>query len=104
MEVKKITRKEKIDFIRSQDPYVSGLIGLMLSKFLNRKLCISIHADYEKRHLLDPEFGAPKILGSRKFDEYIKKITLKSSDLILPIRKSISKKLILEFSIKIKFF
>ena len=92
--VKKLCKNIKIDFIRAQDPYVSGILGLIIAKLLKCKFCISIHADYDKRHLLDPRFGAPKIFGSRFLAKQIEKLNLGSSDLLLPIRDSLKQKLI----------
>ena len=92
--VKKLCKNIKIDFVRAQDPYVSGMLGLIIAKSLKCKLCISIHADYDKRHLLDRKFGAPKICGSRFLAKQIEKLNLGSSDLLLPIRESLKQKLI----------
>ncbi|MAJ81405.1 MAG: hypothetical protein CMF41_00650 [Legionellales bacterium] len=92
--VNKLCKNMKIDFIRAQDPYVSGMLGLMIAKLLKCKFCISIHADYDKRHLLDPRFGAPKICGSRFLAKQIERLNLGSSDLLLPIRESLKQKLI----------
>ena len=39
--VKKLCKNIKIDFVRARDPYVSGMLGLIIAKSLKCKLCIS---------------------------------------------------------------
>lgn len=83
--VRKICRTQCITFIRAQDPYYSGLIGFLASRFPRIPFCISIHSDYDKMYTLDPEHGAPKVFGRRHLAKKLESFLLKRADRVLVI-------------------
>ena len=80
-----------IDIVRSSDPYWAAIIGYFATLFLKTKFVISIHADWDKRHKLDPYYGAPKIFYSRKIIKVIEYFLLNKAYKIICIRKSLFK-------------
>jgi glycosyltransferase involved in cell wall biosynthesis len=90
-----IIKDEKINIIRATDPYWMGFIGLILSRLTHLPVCVSIHSDYDKRYELDGKIGAPTILGSRKLAKKLERFVLSHSDMVMPIRKSLGEKAIL---------
>ena len=87
LKVAALIKKEKIQLIRATDPYWMGFIAWIESKLTGFPFCISIHADYDKRYILDPDYGAPKILGSRRFAKYLERFVLSRAKMVMPIRK-----------------
>lgn len=83
--IRRILQDEEITFVRAQDPYFSGLIGFLVSRYPRVPFCISIHSDYDKMFVLDPEFGAPKIFGSRDLAKKLERYLLKRADRVLAI-------------------
>ncbi len=89
-----LIRREPIAMIRAQDPYVSGVLGLVLAGIGGIPCCVSIHADYDQRHMLDPKKGAPVLFGSRRAAKLMESIVLARACMVLPIRESIGAKAI----------
>lgn len=83
--------KNNIDIVRASDPYWAAIIGYFSTLFINTKFVISIHADWDKRHDLDPCQGAPKLFFSRKLIKLIENFLLKKADKVICIRKSLFK-------------
>ena len=83
--------KNNIDLVRSSDPYWAAIIGYFSTLFLNTKFVISIHADWDHLHKLDPQYGAPKIFYSRKIIKIIECFLLNKAYKIICIRKSLFK-------------
>jgi glycosyltransferase involved in cell wall biosynthesis len=85
--IARIARQEKVEIIRANDPYFAGLIGWAASVFVpGARLCVSIHADYDKRFELDGAAGAPVIFGSRRLAKILEQFVLRRAELVLPIR------------------
>jgi glycosyltransferase involved in cell wall biosynthesis len=84
-----LARRQKITLIRSTDPYYRGLLGAILARLLHVPFCISIHADYDKRYVLDGVQGAPEVCGSRQKAKQLESLVLAQADLVLPIRESL---------------
>ena len=80
-----LVRQNHVDFIRAQDPYFCGLIGLVVSRLTGRRFCVSIHADYDRMDELDPKFGAPRIFGSRQLACWLERRVLSRADRVLAI-------------------
>lgn len=88
--VARLARRESIDIIRATDPHVVGLFGWMTSRLVpGARFCVSIHADYEKRHALDPAHGAPTIFGRRWPAARLARFVLRRASLVMPIRESL---------------
>ena len=85
-----LVRRCEIDFVRAQDPYYCGLIGLIVARLTGRKFCISIHADYDRMDELDPGRGAPRIFGSRSFAKRLERFLLARADRVLAISQYIA--------------
>lgn len=88
-ELPSFVREHKISVIRANDPYWSGLLGWWTSAVTGVPYCISIHADYDVRHRLDPIHGAPKFFGFRGPAEAIARFVFARAKLIMPIRESL---------------
>lgn len=81
----RLIRENKINVIRSTDPYYCGLLGLYYSWLFKLPFVVSIHSDYDKNYEKDPKHGSFTILGSRKLAKKLEKFILSKSDAILPI-------------------
>lgn len=79
-----VIRAEKIQVIRATDPYLMGLIAWMLGGLARIPFCVSIHIDYEKSFILNPQRGVKKIL--RKYSRWAPEFVFKRADLVMPIR------------------
>ncbi len=91
--IRYLAKHHACNFVRAQDPYFSGLLGWLATRFLPRiPFCISLHADYDKRYALDGARGAPEVLGSRKLAKCMENFLLRQADMVLPIRESIAAK------------
>jgi glycosyltransferase involved in cell wall biosynthesis len=89
--IQKLIKTEHISIIRAQDPYFSGLHGLLLEKLTGVPCCISIHADYDKRYEIDKKYGATLIFGSRKLAKMLERFVLSHAKIVMPIRESLGK-------------
>jgi len=89
IQVVRIMKKERIDFVRAFDPFSTGPLGWCLTRLIQRPFCISIHADYDKRFELATQ-ESPTFLGSRRLAQAIEVFILKRADAVLPIRDSLA--------------
>jgi len=87
---KKLVQAQNADFIRSQDPFLCGLIGYSISRLTGKPFCISVHADYEKMEQMDPGGAAPRFLGSYKLTRVLERFLLRRADLVLSVTKYIA--------------
>lgn len=85
-----LVRSEDLDFVRAQDPYYCGFVGWLVARITGRPFCVSIHADYDKMHALDPGSGAPKLFGSRGLARMVERMWLSRADLVLAISEYIA--------------
>src|SRR3546814_11434046 len=58
-----LSRHHGAGFIRAQDPYYSGFVGLIARRPAGCEVCMSTHADYARMDEMDPGSGAPPLLG-----------------------------------------
>ena len=90
--ISRLIKDENVDVVRASDPYWAALITWIALKMSARiPFIISIHADWDKRHQLDPQNGAPKLLGLRISAKMLSKFLLRRADRIFCIRKSLFK-------------
>ncbi len=82
--------RENVTAIRAWNPHISGFLGWILARTAGIPFGISLHADREKRHGLDPGRGAPTILGFRAPARALEGFLLRRADLVLPIRDSLA--------------
>jgi glycosyltransferase involved in cell wall biosynthesis len=82
---KTLVEKNKVSFIRAQDPFLCGMIGYGVSRLTRKPFCISIHADYEKMNKLDPGGAAPRLFSSYKMARRLEKFLLGRTDLVLAV-------------------
>lgn len=87
--IARIARREGITVVRATDPCLSGLVALLVARLTGKPLCVSLHADFDKRNELDPAGGAPRVMGSRRLAIAIERQVLTRADLVLPIRDSL---------------
>ncbi|MGE5406001.1 MAG: glycosyltransferase family 4 protein [Candidatus Saccharibacteria bacterium] len=85
---------EEISIVRGWDAYLSGFSALIINVLFGIPYCVSVHADFDKLHELDPINGAPKILSSRKIAKYLERQVLKNADMVMPIRQYLADKVI----------
>lgn len=85
----RLVRAENIDAVRATDPCFSGLLALAIARLARRPVCVSIHADYDKRHALAGDAGAPVLLGSRRLASAVEGLVLARADAVWPIRESL---------------
>lgn len=90
----KIAKDYKINMIRANDPYWMGVWAYISSRILSIPFCVSIHADHEKRHELDRNISMSKVFGSTYLSELLESFIYKQSNLVLPIRESLKKKIV----------
>ena len=86
----RLIKNENVDVVRASDPYWAALITWLALKISTGiPFIISIHADWDKRHELDPRNGAPKLFGLRKAAKILSKFLFRRADRIFCIRKSL---------------
>jgi glycosyltransferase involved in cell wall biosynthesis len=93
------------DIIRSSDPYLLGLFGILIAKIFKKPFTISVHADYDLGETLKGHTF--KIFGSRKLAKKLESFNFKIAKRIFPIREYLSNKIKNEyphFSNKIRVF
>lgn len=84
-----LIRRENIAIVRSNGPYLTGLIGLACSKLTNIPFCISLHTDYDLMERIGTEL-APGFLGSRKLAKKLRRFVLSHTRMVMPIRDSLA--------------
>ena len=82
-------RHHHIDIIRATDPLFAGPIGWAVSRLTRRPFCVSIHADFDKRHALSGTNAGADVLGSRALARPVEQFVLRRADLVMPIRESL---------------
>ncbi len=87
--VARLIRNENAAVVRATDPCLAGLIAHAAARRTGRKVAVSIHADFDKRHELDKATGAPRILGSRGLANAVERYVLRRADLVMPIRDTL---------------
>lgn len=87
----KLVRRERIDLIRANDPFWMGLVGLIVAKLTTRPLCVSIHADYDKRQQLTGGGDTFTLFGMQWPARLVCRLVLLSTDRVLPIRESLGR-------------
>jgi glycosyltransferase involved in cell wall biosynthesis len=88
-----IIDQERPDLIRATDPVFTGFLAWIVTRFRPLPFCVSIHADYDKRHELDPAEGAPTIVSSRGLGRVLERFVLRRASLVLPIRATLAEKI-----------
>ncbi len=84
-----LARREQVAVIRATDPCQSGLVALIAARLARKPVCVSIHADFDKRQELDAASGAPRVFGSRRLAVAVERQVLSHADMVLPIRDSL---------------
>lgn len=84
-----IVREEEVSLIRATTPYWMGLFAWLLHRRTGLPWCVSIHADYDKRFMLDGRRGAPTILGSRALAKKLESFIFRRAQLVMPIRETL---------------
>ena len=88
----RIVDQERINLVRANDPHFNGLLAWLLSLIRPIPFCISLHADYDKRHELDSQH-TPTLFGSRRIARRLEKFLFRRANLVIPIRFSLAKKI-----------
>ncbi|WP_447968610.1 glycosyltransferase family 4 protein [Nitrospira sp. M1] len=87
--IRRLIRTHRIDVVRASDPYWAALCGWLGSAGTSANFCISIHADWDHFYSLDPQLGAPKILGLRFLAKVLESFLLRKAKCVLCIRRSL---------------
>jgi len=82
-------RDNDLDIVRATDPCFAGSLALLTARLSRRPLCVSIHADFDKRHELSGATAGASILGSRRAAKTVEGFVLRRANMILPIRDSL---------------
>ncbi|MEG3639866.1 glycosyltransferase family 4 protein [Magnetococcus sp. PR-3] len=87
--IHRLIRQERIDIIRSNDPFLCGLLGLALKRLNPHvKLCMTIHSDYRHQASLDTKNALPRIFGSRdSLAWWMESFTIRRYPWVFPIRQ-----------------
>lgn len=80
----RLGRKERVDLVRSTDPYFCGLVGWLVARRLRVPLCVSLHADYSAQFALTPRRAAARL--ARRLAGYVRRFVFRRAALVLPIR------------------
>ena len=84
-----VSKTNRVDMIRSTDPFLCGGLALITSKMMRIPYCVSIHADYTKRYELNSIKNIHGLKLPQKALCFITKLVLSRADLIMPIRESL---------------
>jgi glycosyltransferase involved in cell wall biosynthesis len=87
--VRRLVRAQQISVVRATDPYWCGLLGWLATIGTPTAFCVSLHANWDDRHRLDPTHGAPKLFGSRTLAKWLESFVLRRAWLVLCIRRSL---------------
>lgn len=87
--VARIVRKERVDVVRASDPYWAALVAWLGTRWVHARFVVSIHADWDYRHAVDPINGAPKLFGSRMLARLLARFLLSRAERVMCIRKSL---------------
>lgn len=71
--------------LRATDPYWSGLVVWLATRHRDVPWAVSVHADWDALHRLDPKHGAPRILGSRRLARILGRFIMRQADLVICI-------------------
>lgn len=84
-----VIKKEEIDLIRANDPYLMGFTAWILSKITRIPFCVSIHSDYQLVFKLNPQKGFKNIL--RKCASWLPSFVIPRAQMLLPISAYLKK-------------
>jgi len=84
-----INIKEKTTLVRANDPYISGIVGYIISKICTIPFCVSIHAEYDLQYKSFGPEGVLRLFGSRKLAKRLEKFVLSHTKMVMPIRESL---------------
>jgi glycosyltransferase involved in cell wall biosynthesis len=87
--IRRLIREDAVDVVRASDPYWAALVAWLGTRGSRARFVISIHADWNLRHQLDPRHGAPKLFGSRRGAELLARFLLRRAERVMCIRKSL---------------
>lgn len=87
--IAQIIREEGVDVVRASDPYWAALVAWLGTRRGRARFVISIHADWDHLHRLDPRNGAPKLFGSRMAARLLARFLLRRAERVMCIRKSL---------------
>jgi glycosyltransferase involved in cell wall biosynthesis len=82
-------RQQHLDIVRATDPCFSGTLAWLTARLTGRPLCVSIHADFDKRYSLGGVSTGATVLGSRPLARAIEGFVMRRAALVLPIRESL---------------
>lgn len=83
-------RRDGYQIVRATDPCFSGMFGWLTARLSGVPLCVSIHADFDKRHALSGASAGATVLGSRRLAKLIEGFVMRRAQLVLPIRESLT--------------
>ena len=87
--IRRLIRTEQVDIVRASDPYWGAFIAWLGALGVKAHFVISVHADWDLLHKLDPHHGAPKLFGSRQAARALAGFLLHRAERVFCIRKSL---------------
>jgi glycosyltransferase involved in cell wall biosynthesis len=81
--------RDGVHVVRATDPCFAGLLGWLTARLTSRPLCVSIHADWDKRHELGGTSSGATIFGFRAPAKAIERFVLRRAEMVMPIRESL---------------
>lgn len=82
-----LVRKENINIIRSNHPFINGLIVLICSKLTNTPSCVSIRADFDLTRTHGRRYY-PTVLGSQRLARRVETFTLSHASRVIATNES----------------
>jgi len=87
-----LARRYRLSLIRANDPFWMGLFAWITGKIQRIPYCVSIHADYDKRIVLDEGMSVVRVFGSYALARRLERFVLRGAAMVLPIRDSLAMK------------
>jgi len=79
----RLVRRERIDVIRSGDPLLCGLLGLVVSRMTGARLMVRVNADYDRVRSHTGSAMMPRLFRSRRLEERIERLVLGRCDVVI---------------------
>ncbi len=85
-----ITKYERVNLIRANDPYWMGFLGLIVKKITRLPLCVSIHSNSDQLYKLKGPGNSYTFFGFKYPAVLLSRLVMCHADMVLPIRESLA--------------
>ncbi|MBI2875338.1 MAG: glycosyltransferase family 4 protein [Candidatus Tectomicrobia bacterium] len=90
VEISLLVRKEGITVLHARDPYLCGLVMLLVSRITSVPFCVSLHADYDEGFRIGGAESSFVLFGSRRLALRLERFVLARAGRVMPIRESLA--------------